>query len=93
MQLQESSSYSPNAFEERVTSMLQRIQSLPYACAFVALFACEPAQWIYTNIRSSKAHTHTHKAVAGRVESKKLLSHQRQSDYRCFVPEIIMIKL
>ena len=27
-------------------------------------------------------HTHTHKAVAGRVEAKKLLSRRRQSNYR-----------
>ena len=27
-------------------------------------------------------HTHTHKAVTGRVEAKKLLSRWRQSNYR-----------
>ena len=26
-------------------------------------------------------HTHTHKAVTGRVEAKKLLSRQRKSNY------------
>ena len=28
-------------------------------------------------------HIYTHKAVTGRVEAKKLLSHRRQSNYRC----------
>ena len=28
--------------------------------------------------------THTHKAVTGRVEAKKLLSRRRQSDYTNF---------
>ena len=30
-------------------------------------------------------HTHTHKAVTGRVETKKLLSFRRQSNYRPFL--------
>ena len=34
-------SYSPIAFNERVTFWLQRVQSLPCACAYVALFAHE----------------------------------------------------
>ena len=29
-------------------------------------------------------HTHTHKAVTGRIEAKKLLSRQRQSKYNSF---------
>ena len=29
-------------------------------------------------------HTHTHKAVTGRVEAKKLLSRRRPSNYRWF---------
>ena len=39
--------------------------------------------------------THTHKAVTGRVKAKKLLSHRRQSNYRCGELQIeeIMIKL
>ena len=28
-------------------------------------------------------HTHTHKAMTGRIEAKKLLSRQRQSETRC----------
>ena len=35
-------------------------------------------QALFTN----KQHTHTHKAVIGRVEAKQLLSRQRLSDYR-----------
>ena len=30
-------------------------------------------------------HTHTHKAVTGRVEAKRLLSRRRQSNYRRFM--------
>ena len=29
--------------------------------------------------------THTHKAVSGRVEAKKLLSRRRQLEYRYFI--------
>ena len=32
--------YTPIAFDERVTFWLQRARSLPYACAFAALYAC-----------------------------------------------------
>ena len=33
------------------------------------------------NAANTHTHTHTHKAVTGRVEAKKLLSHQRQLGY------------
>ena len=35
-------------------------------------------------------HTHTHKAVTGRVEAKKLLSRQRQSNYSIWPLEVII---
>ena len=40
---------------------------------------CNGYTQTYAQIRQ---HTHTHKAVTGRVEAKKLLSRQRQSNYR-----------
>ena len=42
---------SPIAFDERVTSMLQRVLS----CEFVALSVCVLAQWSYTTLRANKA--------------------------------------
>ena len=30
-------------------------------------------------------HTHVYKAMTGRVEAKRLLSHQRQSNYNYFM--------
>ena len=44
--------YSLIAFDERVTFWLQRVRSLPCACAYVALFARRLAYNYY-------AHTHT----------------------------------
>ena len=41
--LEEKTSYSLIAFDERVTFWLQRIRSLPCACAYIALFACRLA--------------------------------------------------
>ena len=51
---------------------------------------------LYLHVRSRKTimqartqtmqQTHTHKAVAGRVEVKMLLSRREQSDYRAVVP-------
>ena len=72
--------YSLIAFDKRVTFWLQHVRSLP--CTYVALFACRPAR---ITITQSHIHTmqqrHTYKAVTGRVEAKKLLSRQRQSEY------------
>ena len=36
--------------------------------------------------------THTHKAVTGRVEAKKLLSHRRQSEYSILIPSPHLLK-
>ena len=78
--------YIPIAFDERVTFWLHRAQSLPCACAFTVLYVCVIAQWLYASLRTKiMQHAHVHKAVTGRVEAKKLFSHRRQSNYRCFV--------
>ena len=72
--------YSPIAFDERVTFWLSTCLSTAL-CAFVCcvcncvIVICEP----YAQIMQ---HMHTHNAVTERVEAKKLLSRQRQSDYR-----------
>ena len=71
--------YTSIAFDDIVTFWLQRAGSLPYACTFAALYACARA---YTQAYAQiMQHTHTHKAVTGRVEAKKLLSRWRQSKY------------
>ena len=62
--------YSLITFKEKITSMRQRVQSLPCACAFVALFGCVLAQWLYASLRADKQHMHTHKAVAGELKRK-----------------------
>ena len=49
-----------------VPSMLQRAQSLPYECVFVALFACALAEWLYATLRANKA-TYVHTQGSGRV--------------------------
>ena len=58
-------------FDERVTFWLQRVQSLPFACAYVALFARRLA--CAANARTRQCPL--------RVEAKKLLSRRRQSEY------------
>ena len=66
--------YSPIAFDERVSFWLQRVRSLPCACAYVVLYACDSIAHAY------KQQTHTHKAMIRRIEAKRLLSRQRQLD-------------
>ena len=73
--------YSLIAFDERVTFWLQRVRSLPCTCAYVALFARRLAHNHYATHTHTMQQTHTHKAVTGRVEAKKLLSRRRQSEY------------
>ena len=58
--------YSPIAFDGRVTSMLQHIQSLPCACVFVALFACSLVQWLYVTLHANKA-TYAHAQSSGQA--------------------------
>ena len=51
--------YSLIAFDERVTFWLQRVQSLPCACACVALFACRLAYNHYAIAHAyNAANTH-----------------------------------
>ena len=77
---------TPIAFDERVTFWLQRTRSLPCVCAIAALHCMRVRlhngyKQAYVQIMQ---HTHTHKAVTGCVEAKKmkkLLSHRRQSNY------------
>ena len=57
---------NPIAFDERVTSMLYRTRSLPCANAFVALFACALAEWLYATLHANKA-TYVHVQGSGRV--------------------------
>ena len=66
--------YSFIAFDERVTFWLQRIQSLPCASAYFALFV--------RRLGYTMQQTRTHKAVTRRFQAKKLLSRRRQSEYR-----------
>ena len=84
--------YSLIAFDKRVTFWLQRLWSLPCACVYVALFA---RRLTYITIIQSHMHTmqqtHTHKAVTGRVEAKKLLSCRRQSEYNMCIYQIWMV--
>ena len=72
--------YSLIAFDERVTFWLQRVWSLPCACAYVALFARRLTYNHYTIAHAYNAANAQGKT--GRVEAKKLLSRQRQSEYK-----------
>ena len=73
--------YSLIAFDERITFWLQRVRSLPCACAYVALFACRLAYNHYAIAHAfNAANTHA-KVVTRRVEAKNLLSRRRQSEY------------
>ena len=77
-------SYSLIAFDERVTSWLQRVRSLPRACAYVALFARRLAYNHYA-IPHAYSATNAHAQDSDRrVETKKLLSRRRQSEYSSF---------
>ena len=49
-------------------------------CCIVCL--CDCVMVIREPRTQMMQHTHTHKAMTGRVEAKKLLSCRRQSDYR-----------
>ena len=74
--------YTPIAFDERVTFLLQHARSLP--CG-VRLLHCMHVRLRngYTRAYAQiMQHTHTNKAVTGCVEAKKLLSRRRQSNYR-----------
>ena len=64
--------YTPIASNERVTFWLQHAQSLPCACAFVTLYACALRDGYTQAYAQIMQHTHTHKAVTGRVEAKKV---------------------
>ena len=87
--------YTPIAFDERVTFWLQCTRSLPCACAFAAYCMRVRLRNGYTRAYVQiMQHTHTHKAVTGRVEAKKLLSRRRQSNYSlCYRPYICIIPL
>ena len=72
--------YGLIAFDKRVTFWLQRVRSLPCACAYVALFASRLGYNHYAiALAYNAANAH---AVTGRVEAKKLLSRRRQSEYK-----------
>ena len=74
--------YSVIAFDERVTFWLQRVGSLPCACAMLNYLRVGLRITItQSHTHNTMQQTHTHKAVTGCVEAKKLLSHRRQSDY------------
>ena len=72
-------------FDERVTFGL----NAPGHCLVrVRLLHCMRVQLRYGYTRAYAQimqHTHTHKAVTGRVEVKKLLSRRRQLNYRHLV--------
>ena len=75
------------AFDERVTFWLQRAGSPgPGHCLMrVRLLHCMRVRLRngYTQAYAQiMQHTHMHKALTGCVEAKKLLPHQRQSNYR-----------
>ena len=79
--LSPTSDYTPIAFGERVTfcfnapsHCLVRVRLLQCMCVWLR----NGYTHAYTQIMQ---HTHTHKAVTGRVEAKKLLSRRRQSNY------------
>ena len=57
----------------RVTALCVRVCCIVCVCDWVMVYT-----QAYVQI---KQHTHTHKVVTGRVEAKKLLSHQRKSNY------------
>ena len=75
---------TPTAFNERVTFSLQHAWSLPGAHALNLLHSMFVLLRIdYTRANTQiMQHTHTHMAVTGHIETKKLLSHRRQSEYR-----------
>ena len=72
--------YSPIAFDERVTFWLQRARSLPCACVFDALYALRNG---YTRTSRENNAASAHSQGSNRTHfTRKLLSRQRQSDYR-----------
>ena len=76
-------SYTPIAFDERVTFCLQRSLSQPYLCVCVCCIVCMYDCVMVTREPHTQImqHTHRQKAVTGCIEAKKLLSRQRQSNY------------
>ena len=75
--------YRPIAFDERVTFWLQCAWSQPCACVCSTSCVCSCVMVVRMPTHNAK-YTNTHKAVIGCVEAKKLLSRQRQKDYRKF---------
>ena len=73
--------YSLIAFDERVTFWLQRVPSLLWRVRMLHYLRVGSRITITQSHTHTMQQTHTHKAVTGRVETKKLLSRQRQSDY------------
>ena len=59
------------AFHERVTFWLERAGSLPCACVFAALYVRLRTGYTQAYVQIMQ-HTHTHKAVTGPVEAKKV---------------------
>ena len=72
-------SYSLIAFDERVTFLLQRALALPCVCVHMLHYLCVR---LACNHYAIVMVTCEHKAVTGHVVAIKLLSRQRQSDYR-----------
>ena len=67
--------YTLIAFDERVTFWLQRIQSLPCACAYVALFARRLAYNHYAIAHAyNAANTHAQRSEPARWSQKVTLS-------------------
>ena len=94
--------YSPIAFNERVTFWLQCVRSLPFACAYVALFACEahikPFNAITLCIQCSKHICTRLWQGALKPKSYSLVEGNRtlaggKSDLDLFVSEDLLVEL
>ena len=74
--------YSLIAFDERVIFWLQRVRSLPCACAYVALFARRLAYNHYAITHAyNAANTHAQGSDPACWSQKVTLSRRRQSEY------------
>ena len=74
-------SYTPIAFDERVTFWLKRAGSLPLRACLLHCMRVRLRNGYAQAYVHIMQHRHMHKAVTGCVEAKKLLSRRKQSNY------------
>ena len=75
--------YSLIAFDERVTFCFNASDHCLVCVRMLKYLRVGSRITITQSHTHTMQQTHTHRAVTGRVEAKKLLSRQRQSEYSC----------